>query len=303
MTGTVSLLADRVGFGTAPLATYFWENDEVTAHAAVKRALERGIRFFDTAPLYGYGQSEARLGAVLTQWPDEPVRVATKVGRLLSVGADGSTEVAFDFSYDATMRSLESSLTRLGIDRVNICHIHDPDDHITDALEGSHRALTELRDQGVIDAVSVGTNEVSTAAAFLDHGDLDCILVAGRYTLLDQSAAMLIDRCADQGVDFLAAGVFNSGVLARPVAGSWYNYAPAPDPVLKQAHKIAAVCARYGLSLRQAAIRFAFERAGVSAVVIGMASPEEVDQNANTLSESTPMDLWQELAAENLVRI
>ena len=199
------------------------------------------MRFFDTAPFYGLGEAERRLGRALAAAglaeSERPV-VATKAGRLLTAEPDGSVGVRFDFGYDAARRSLESSLERLGVDRVDIVHIHDPDDHIDEALEGTFPALAALRDEGVIGAVSLGTNSVDTAAVFLERADLDCMLVAGRYTLLDRSAAGLIDACAARGVAYLAAGVFNSGVLARPREGAWYDYGPASAETLARAAAI-----------------------------------------------------------------
>ena len=178
----------RLALGTAPLASVFWGNDEATALAAVRRACERGVRFFDTAPFYGLGESEHRLGVGLRAAADgagaDPdlraaagsgVVIATKAGRLLETGPDGLTEAVFDFGYDAARRSVESSLERLGTDRVGIVHVHDPDDHRDEALAGTHRALADMRDQKMIDAVSVGTNAVATAAFFLERGDLDCM--------------------------------------------------------------------------------------------------------------------------------
>ena len=181
------------------------------------------------------------------------------------------------------------------MDRVDVVHIHDPDDHIPEALEGTYPALVNLRDQGVIGAVSVGTNSVGTAAAFLERADLDCVLVAGRYTLLDRSAAELIEACADRGVAYLAAGVFNSGVLARPRAGSWYDYGPASDATLARAAAIDSVCRRHGVTLRAAAVNFPFTNAAVSSVIVGMASPAEVDENLAALRQPMPDDLWLEL--------
>ncbi|MYE65400.1 MAG: aldo/keto reductase, partial [Acidimicrobiaceae bacterium] len=189
---------------------------------------------------------------------------------------------------------------RLGVDRVDILHIHDPDDHIDEALEGTYPALVELRDQGMIGAVSLGTNSVATAAVFLERADLDCMLVAGRYTLLDRSAAELIDACARRGVAYLAAGVFNSGVLARPRSGSWYDYGPASDETLARAAAIDDVCRRHGVSLRAAALNFPLTNPNVTAVVVGMAAPAEVDENLEALSAPVPDELWRELQGMEL---
>ena len=295
--GRTGLRVRRLALGTAPLASIFWGNDADTAVQTVARALELGVRFFDTAPFYGLGEAERRLGRALAAAGGEAERpvVATKAGRLLTAEPDGSVGVRFDFGYDAARRSLESSLERLGVDRVDIVHIHDPDDHIDEALEGTFPALAALRDEGVIGAVSLGTNSVDTAAVFLERADLDCMLVAGRYTLLDRSAAGLIDACAARGVAYLAAGVFNSGVLARPREGSWYDYGPASDETLARAAAIDAVCRRHGVSLKAAAANFALTNPGVTSVVVGMAAPAEVDENLAALRTPPPDDLWQEL--------
>ncbi len=287
--------------GTAPLATIFWGNDADTAVQTAARALERGVGFFDTAPFYGLGEAEQRLGQALAAAGGERPVIATKAGRLLTHGADGSVDVHFDFGYDAAMQSVESSLERLGVDRVDIVHIHDPDDHIHEALEGTYPALVALRDQGAIGAVSLGTNSVATAAVFLERADLDCMLVAGRYTLLDRSAADLIDACARQGVAYLAAGVFNSGVLARPQAGAWYDYGPASDETLSRASDIDSVCQRHGVSLRAAAVNFPLANPKVAAVVVGMAAPVEVDENLAVLRAPVPDELWTDLRRERLV--
>ena len=286
----------RLALGTAPFASIFWGNDAGTAVQTAARALQLGVRFFDTAPFYGLGEAERRLGRALAVAPngERPV-IATKAGRLLTAGPDGSVDAHFDFGYDAALRSLESSLERLGVDRVDIVHIHDPDDYVNEALEGTYPALVGLRDQGVIGAVSLGTNSVGTAAAFLERADLDCMLVAGRYTLLDRSAADLIDACADRGVAYLAAGVFNSGVLARPRSGSWYDYGPASDATLARAAAIDAACQRHGVTLRAAAVSFPLTNPEVAAVVVGMAAPAEVDENLAALRTPVPDGLWLEL--------
>ncbi|MDE0665197.1 MAG: aldo/keto reductase [Acidimicrobiaceae bacterium] len=299
--GRTSLQVRRLAMGTAPLASIFWGNDADTAVGTAARALERGVGFFDTAPFYGLGEAERRLGRALAAAPEFPRPViATKAGRLLTREPDGSIDVHFDFGYDAARRSLDSSLERLGVDRVDILHIHDPDDHIDEALEGTYPALVELRDQGMIGAVSLGTNSVATAAVFLERADLDCMLVAGRYTLLDRSAAELIDACARRGVAFLAAGVFNSGVLARPRSGSWYDYGPASDETLARAAAIDDVCQRHGVSLRAAAVNFPLTNPNVTAVVVGMAAPAEVDENLDALSAPVPDELWRELQGMEL---
>ena len=299
--GRTGLEVRRLAMGTAPLASIFWGNDAGTAVQTVARALELGVGFFDTAPFYGLGEAERRLGRALADAGGARPVIATKAGRLLTQGPDGSVDVHFDFGYDAAVQSLESSLERLGLDRVDIVHIHDPDDHLHEALEGTYPALVALREQGVIAAVSLGTNSVATAAVFLERADLDCMLVAGRYTLLDRSATELIDACAQRGVAYLAAGVFNSGVLARPLAGSWYDYGPASDDTLAWAGAFDSVCQRYGAALRTAAVNFPLTNPGVAAVVVGMAAPAEVDENLAALRAPVPDELWLELQGMELL--
>ena len=298
--GRAGLKVRRLAMGTAPLASIFWGTDAGTAVQTAARALEQGVGFFDTAPFYGLGEAEQRLGRALADAGGTRPVIATKAGRLLAQGPDGSVDAHFDFGYDAAMQSLESSLERLGLDRVDIVHIHDPDDHLHEALEGTYPALVALREQGVIAAVSLGTNSVATAAVFLERADLDCMLVAGRYTLLDRSATELIDACAQRGVAYLAAGVFNSGVLARPRAGSWYDYGPASDDTLAWAGAFDSVCQRHGVALRTAAVNFPLTNPGVAAVVVGMAAPAEVDENLAALRAPVPDDLWLELQGMEL---
>jgi D-threo-aldose 1-dehydrogenase len=298
--GVTGLRVSRVGMGTAPLASIFWGNDEQSAVATAARALDAGVTFFDTAPFYGLGESERRLGAAL-RGRREGVVIATKVGRLIDEGPDGELAARFDFGYDAVRRSLESSLDRLDVDRVDIVHIHDPDEHLDAAVDGAHRALVDLREQGVIDAVSVGTNSVATAATFLERGDLNCILVAGRYTLLEQTAAPVIRQCAERGIAYLAAGVFNSGVLARPSDEAWYDYAPVAAPTLDRARQIERVCRRHDVTLPVAALSFVLGHPDVTVVIVGMAAPEEVDDNLRAAAAQVPDDLWTELRDSGLV--
>ncbi len=298
--GRTGLRVSRLGFGTAPLASVFWGNDETTAVATARQALDAGVTFFDTAPFYGLGESEGRLGAAL-RGGRYGVVIATKVGRLLEDGPAGEVAARFDFGYDAVRRSLESSLGRLGVDRVDIVHIHDPDEHIDDALAGAHRALVDLREQGVIAAVSVGTTAVATATTFLERSDLDCVLVAGRYTLLDQTAAPVLEQCAERGIAYLAAGVFNSGVLARPSEDAWYDYAPAARRTLERTRQIERICRRHDVTLRTAALSFVLAHPNVTVAIVGMATPDEVDENLGAASAGVPDDLWAELDESGLL--
>jgi D-threo-aldose 1-dehydrogenase len=293
--GRTGLEVSRLGLGTAPLATYFWGNDAATGIATAARAVERGITLFDTAPLYGLGEAELRLGAALPSERSSYV-LASKVGRLLLPGAAGELEPVFDFSADAVLASLESSLLRLGLDRIDIVHVHDPDDHLPAAFAGAYPALVELRQQGAIGAVSLGTNSVATATAVLERVDLDVMLVAGRLTMLDRSALDLVARCVERGVAYLAAGVFNSGVLARPYEGSWYDYGPAAPEILERVDRVQRTCEQHGVALRTAALVYPLTVAGVTAVVAGMATPGEVDANIAAMAEPITSELWDALA-------
>src|SRR6266480_2755138 len=250
----------RLGLGTAPLAGLYEEVDEETAHAVVERAWELGIRIFDTAPLYGSGLAEQRLGTALHEHARDEYVLSTKVGRLLRPGSSGwpgapPLEAYFDFSYDAALRSLEASLERLGLDRVDIALVHDPDDHYEEALAGAYRALARLRDEGVVRAIGVGMNQTELLCRFARDADPDCFLVAGRYSLLDRSAAdELLPLCEERGIAVIAGGVFNSGVLAD---GDTYDYSPAPPAVLERATELRAICARRDVPLAAAALQFA----------------------------------------------
>jgi D-threo-aldose 1-dehydrogenase len=302
--GRTGLTVTRIGLGTAPLASIFWGNDEDRGVATAARAIERGIRLFDSAPFYGLGESETRLGRALPAIGRDEVVVATKAGRSLVPSPDpgGGTQAVFDFSRDATLRSLESSLDRLGLDRVDIVHIHDPEDHLSEAIAGTYAALDRLRAEGAVRAVSVGTNVVDTARFFLRNADLDCVLVAGRLTLLDQSALDdLVAECRDAGVAYLAAGVFNSGVLADPRPGAWFDYAPVSPDLLERAVAIRAVCESHRVSLRTAALHYPLTVDGVTAVVVGMSSPGEVDDDLAALRSTIPPALWSDLAARSLL--
>ena len=292
--GRNGLVIPAVAFGTAPLATVFWGNEETRAAAALDRALERGVRFFDTAPLYGLGEAEQRLGRALARHGSPDVVVATKFGRSL-VGEGPDRVAAFDFSYDAVHRSLEASLRRLGRSAIEIAHVHDPDDHLRESIEGTYRALAELRDQGVISAVSVGTNRPSTVDFYVKEADLDCALLAGRWTLLDRTGGEVLEECRARKVPVLAGGVFNSGILASAHAGSWFDYAAADSGIIERALALAAACERHGTDLRTTAIQFPLRHPAVAAVVLGMSSAAEVDDNLVSLKATTTAALWSDM--------
>jgi D-threo-aldose 1-dehydrogenase len=286
----------RLAFGTAPLATGWWGNVEERALDSVVAALDAGIRWFDTAPLYGSGEAEVRLGAGLAERRSlrADVTVATKVGRTLDPGAPGG--VRFDFTPAELRRQLESSLERLGLDRVDVVHLHDPEDHMDEALGTALDALCELRDEGLTAALSVGTNVAATAAAFAAHDGVDLVMLAGRITLLDHRGVdIALPAATAAGVPLLAAAPFNSGLLARPVEGSWFDYQPAHGELAHKAAALADACERAGIDLRTAALQYPFRHPGVAAVVAGMASREEVAANIDAMSAPVPTTLWSVL--------
>ncbi|GAA4189406.1 aldo/keto reductase [Streptosporangium oxazolinicum] len=306
----------RYGFGAAPIGNLFSEVGEDAARAAVDAAYEAGVRLFDTAPHYGLGLSERRLGAALAERPRDSYTLSTKVGRLIvptvGDGPFGRDDQGFDvpadlrrvwdFSRDGVLRSLEESLERLGLDAIDVVLIHDPDDHWEQAVSEAYPTLAELRDQGVVKAVGVGMNQAGMLAGFVRETGVDLVMLAGRYTLLDQSGEEeLLPLCAERGVSVLAAGVFNSGLLATHDPAGTYDYAPAPGPLLERARRIAAVCERHGVTLPQAALAFPLRHPAVASVVIGARSAAEVTRNAELTAKPVPETLWTDLATEGLI--
>ena len=276
--GGTGLSINRLVLGTAPMSSFFWDTPAEQGVATAVAAYESGIRTFDTAPLYGLGEAETRLGEALARTgAGDDVVIATKVGRTL-VDGPGGPDVVFDFSAEAVQRQLDASLGRLQRDQVDIVHVHDPDDHLDAAVEGSFAALASLKAQGVVRAVSVGSTKVATVLDVLRRAEPDVVMIAGRLTLLDREAVdeLLPGMCRGAACPCLAAGVFNSGVLARPDPGAWFDYAPALPHILDRAEALAAVCAEAGVSLRAAAMQFPLRFDGVAAVVVGMSSPTEV---------------------------
>lgn len=314
--GRSDLTVTRLGLGGAPIGGLYQPVGDEQALATVDRAWARGLRLFDTAPLYGYGLSERRMGVSLSTRPRAEFVLATKVGRVLVPGGGDTQEhwpegartgVAprFDFSYEGVRASLESSLERLGLDTVDVLHIHDPDEYFDEALAGTYRALADLRKAGVIGAISAGMNQAAMLARFAREADdpgFDCLMLAGRYTLLDQSGLdELLPLCAERGIGILAAGVYNSGLLAAPSRTSHYDYGAPPQPLLDKAVAIKEVCDRHGVPLRAAAIQFPLGHPAVSTVVVGARSPAEVDDNVDMFAHPVPDGLWAELKSRGLL--
>jgi D-threo-aldose 1-dehydrogenase len=311
--GRTSLEVTRFGLGTAPLAGLYEAVPEDQALAVISRAWDAGIRHFDTAPLYGFGLAEMRLGKALHDKPREEFVLASKVGRLLRADAppepgqnfQGTPSVnpVFDFTYDGVMRSVDESLGRLQLGRIDSLHIHDPDDHYDDAIRGAYKALDHLRSEGVIQAVGAGMNQAEMLTRFAREGNFDCFLLAGRYTLLDQIALdELLPICVERGIAIIAAGVYNSGILADPKLGARYNYTKAPEPLLERARKIRAVCDAHDVPLKAAAVQFPLGHPSVSCVVVGCRSVDQLDESLRMFEVDIPGALWQELKAEGLLR-
>jgi D-threo-aldose 1-dehydrogenase len=291
-------------FGGAPIGGLYAPVGDEAAAATLAGAWAAGIRAFDTAPHYGAGLSERRIGEFLADRRRDEFAVCTKVGRLL-VAASGDAEGFYgtppltrvrDYSRDGVRRSLEQSLDRLGLDRADIVLIHDPDDFLGQAADEAYPALAELRAQGVVGAIGAGMNSPAPLTWLVERCDLDCVLVAGRYTLLDDSAAAsLFPLCQRRGVAVLAGGVFNSGILASAGDGATYDYAPAAPTVLARARVMRDACARYGVPLAAAALWFTLRHPAVTAAVVGARSPEEITADVSYLSAPIPDPLWAEL--------
>ncbi|MEV6055119.1 aldo/keto reductase [Streptomyces sp. NPDC052107] len=313
--GRSSTTVTRLSFGAAGIGNLFTPVTDEAAAEAVEAAWAAGIRSFDTAPHYGLGLSERRLGAALRGRPRAKYTVATKVGRLLEPvpGADGDDLAhgfavpathrrVWDFSADGVRRSLEASLERLGLDRVDIVHLHDPDDHFAEAIGQAYPALAQLRAEGMVGAIGVGMNQCEMLTRFVRDTDIDVVLLAGRYTLLDQGAMTeLLPEAARRGVSVIVGGVFNSGVLAAPKPGATFDYATAPTELVDRALRMQSVCERHGVPLRAAAVRFALAPQPVAGVLIGARSAEEVTDAARLLDLDIPDALWEDLLAEHLL--
>lgn len=311
-----TLLLTELSLGCAQLGNLYESISDEQAYATVDAAWKGGIRYFDTAPHYGLGLSERRLGAALARRPRDAYVVSTKVGRLLEPvdrphPVDDSFEVAgthrrvWDFSREGVLRSLESSLDRLALDRVDIVFIHDPDDHWDDAYAFAYPALEELRAQGVVSAIGVGMNQTTMLAEFARNTDMDVLMLAGRYTLLEQAALDdLLPVCLERGIGIVAAGVFNSGLLShsRPAAGARFDYVEAPTSILERARRIAEICSRGGASLPAAAIAFPLGHPAVVSACVGARSEEQIQENVEWYRRGVNGAVWAELKSAGLLR-
>ncbi len=325
--GRSEVMLPQFGFGGAPLGDLFTKVTEADSEATLSAAWEAGVRYYDTAPWYGRGQSEHRIGRFLYRQPRNELLVSTKVGRVLRAPIDLTTfdrgmwaggldfEVKWDYSYDGIMRAYEDSLQRLGMNRIDILIIHDLDwwHHKTDAKVDAYlgqlgasgfRALEELKQAGLIGAIGAGVNELGTIPRFLDMVDVDFFMLALRYTLGEQETLdKEIPLCEERGIGFVIAGVFSSGLYATgPVAGAKYNYADATPEQLDRASKIAAVCRRHGVPLASAALQFPLHHSLVASVIPGAFKPDHVKANLDLFRHDIPDVLWAELKHEGLLR-
>lgn len=320
----------EIGFGAAPIGNLYRAHSEEQAQATLAAAWGAGIRYFDTAPLYGLGLSETRLNHFLRGKKRNDYLLSSKVGRRLKVSAPEdrtgigkffdtpSRKEIYDYSHDGVMRSLDDSLERLGVDRVDMLFAHDLDVFTHKSIEardrrlnelmakgsGGYYALRKLRDEKVIKAFGAGVNEWQACEILARQGDFDLFLLAGRYTLLEQEALeSFLPQCVERGIGIVLGGIFNSGILATgPKPGAFYNYDPAPQPILERVAAIQKVCTTHGVALAEAALRFALVHPAVVAVIVGMSRPEEVAVNLNTLNAVIPSALWSDLKTQGLMR-
>ncbi|MCY0148620.1 aldo/keto reductase [Hoeflea sp. G2-23] len=326
--GNGGLTFTELGFGTAPLGNLYRAISDDDAHAVLTRAWDLGTRYFDTAPLYGLGLSETRLNRFLRDKPRDDYVLSTKVGRLLTRCERGeerdligkffdvpARREVFDYTYDGVMRSLEFSLARLGVDRIDILFAHDLDifthgsqaaldAKLNEMMAGGYKALMSLREQGVIKAFGAGVNEWQSCQWLTEHGDFDLFLLAGRYTLLEQEALdSFLPLAENRGIGIVIGGPYNSGILATgPKPGAFYNYDPAPQHILDQVAKIEAICKRHGVRMVDAAFRFPLHHPAVVSVIPGGQGVAEVEANFTAATTEIPSALWADLKAERLIR-
>jgi D-threo-aldose 1-dehydrogenase len=312
--GKTKLMVTRLGLGGAPLGGLYKDLPDETAVATVRRALELGVNFIDTAPLYGHGKSELRLGRALAGQPRDSYILATKVGRVLEPEDPSKVQSiwfenlppfkpVFDFSYDGVMRSFEESSKRLNLERIDVLHIHDPDDTYEDAIKGAYRALDKLRNEGVIGAVGAGMNQSKMLARFAREGNFDCFLLAGRYTLIDHTGLeVLLPLCLEKRISIIIGGPYNSGILATgAVPDAKFNYEAAPPELLEKVRQIEGICVKYSVPLRAAALQFPLAHPAVATVIPGARSVEEVEENVHLMGHPIPAEFWAELQLNKLI--
>lgn len=319
----------ELGFGTAPLGNLYRPVSDAEATATLDAAWQGGVRYYDTAPLYGLGLSETRLNAFLRGKPRGDYVLSTKIGRLMRVSSPDqrtgigkffdvpSRREVFDYGYDGVMRSVEESFERLGVDSIDILFAHDLDifTHGSKAASDArieefmkpnsgYAALMTLRDQGVVKAIGAGVNEWQVCQTLAERGDFDLFLLAGRYTLLEQEALRsFLPLCQQRGIGIVLGGPYNSGILAtgaRP--GAYYNYSEAPPEIVERVNRIEAVCKAHGVRLIEAALQFPLLHPNVVSMIPGGQKPDEVKSNRAIMDVTIPGALWIELKAQGLLR-
>ena len=322
--GRVDLNVPAFSFGTAPIGNIFREIDEQTSDGMIQRSWDAGVRYFDTAPMYGHGLAELRTGHSLRWKNRDDFVLSSKVGRILKPKKRSEIdftpwnnaapfEIVFDYTYDGTMRAFEDSLQRMALERMDICFIHDidvftrGDDQpavFEQAMDGCWKALSQLREEGVVKAIGVGVNEWDVCQAALERQDVDCFLLAGRYTLLEQeSLDTFLPMCEQRGAAVVVGGGFNSGILATgAVDGAKYNYAPAPADIMDKVRKIEQVCADHSVPLPAAALQFVGAHPAVPSFIAGTRTVEQLEKNLAWFSHDIPADFWAELKHEGLLR-
>jgi len=322
--GRTDLEVTAFGFGTAPIGNIFRSIDEATSEAMIERAWRAGVRYYDTAPMYGHGLSELRTGHGLRWRERDELVLSSKVGRLLKPARRSSIDFApwhdaapfelrFDYSYDGVMRSFEDSLQRLALERIDICFIHDIDVFtrgeeqpavFEQAMDGAWKALSSLKEQGVVRAIGVGVNEWEVCHAALQRRDFDCFLLAGRYTLLEQdSLDQFLPLCEERGAAVVVGGGFNSGILATGATpGAKYNYAPAPDDIVEKVRRIELVCKEHDVPLAAAALQFVVAHPAVPCFMAGTRTVEQLEQNLAWFAHEIPGDFWSTLKEQGLLR-
>jgi len=307
----------ELGLGAAQLGNMYRVTTDAEVVESIDAAWESGIRYFDTAPHYGVGLSERRLGEQLRARPRHDYVLSSKVGRLLvptpetaherdphgfDVPADPSR--VWDFSRDGILRSIEASLERLGLDRLDIVYLHDPDDHFEQASTEGIGTLIELRDQGVVSAVGAGMNSAAPLAELIRRADVDIVMCAGRFTLVDGEALTdLLPLATERGVSVVAAAVYNSGLLSRnrPSADLMFNYQPVPPELLARTNRVGDVCEAHGVTLPEAAIAYVFRHPAVVSVVVGARGRDQVEQTISRYEKRVPVELWAELESLGLI--
>ncbi len=323
--GPTTLKVSVMGFGGAPLGNMHRALSEEDAQATLRAALDAGVTYFDTAPLYGHGLSEIRFGEALRSLPRESYQLSTKIGRYLEPCAPGEEDAGifvdvphvrpvYDYSYDGVMRSYEESLKRMGADAVDILYIHDvdiwthgskeaSDRRIEEVMSGGYKAMEALKASGDITAIGAGVNEWEVCQRLTELGDFDCFLLAGRYTLLEQAALnSFLPICEERNIGIVLGGPYNSGILATgAVEGAIYNYHPAPPEILARVAAIGRVCDAHGVSMASAALQFPLAHPAVVSVIPGAVSPDEVTRNIATLEAEIPGAFWDDLKSEKLL--